>query len=58
MSVQCKENNIPFINITEISRDLGDANGSLTSDDLHPSGRQYTEWTNEILPVVIELLEK
>ena len=58
MSTRCTEKNIPFINITEISRELGDSEGSLASDNLHPSGSQYTEWVNEILPTIVELLEK
>ena len=58
ISVQCEEKGIPFINITEISRELGDSDGALASDNLHPSGSQYTEWMDVILPTVIELLEK
>jgi lysophospholipase L1-like esterase len=56
MMQRCAELNIPFINITEISRDLGDSEGALASDNLHPSGAQYTLWVEEILPVVLELI--
>ena len=55
---QCESKNIPFINITEISRELGDSEGALAPDNLHPSGDQYKKWVNEILPVVIELLNR
>lgn len=55
---KCEEKDIPFINITEISRALGDSPNALASDNLHPSGSQYSAWTNEIIPVVKELLEK
>jgi lysophospholipase L1-like esterase len=58
ISLQCEEKGIPFINITEISRELGDSDGALASDNLHPSASQYTEWADKILPIVIELLEE
>jgi len=58
MSDKCEALDIPFINITPISRMLGDTPGSLASDNLHPSGSQYTEWVKEILPVVIKILNK
>jgi acyl-CoA thioesterase-1 len=54
----CKKSNVRYINITEISRQLGANHDALASDDLHPSDSQYKEWTNKILPVVIELLTK
>ena len=57
MKEQCDEKNIPFINITEISRSLGDSDGALAPDNLHPSGSQYQAWVNKILPEVIKLLE-
>ncbi len=55
---KCETENIPFINITEISRTLGDSEGALSEDKLHPSGSQYGEWVNEILPVVTDMLLK
>lgn len=55
ISAKCLEKNIPFVDITEISRVLGNSNGALASDNLHPSGKQYGEWVKEILPVVLEL---
>lgn len=56
MATQCADKNIPFVNITEISRELGDSDGALASDNLHPSGSQYAAWVNEILPIVIDIL--
>lgn len=58
MKMQCSDKNIPFIDITEVSRELGDSDGALASDNLHPSGSQYAEWTEEILLEVIKILEK
>jgi lysophospholipase L1-like esterase len=58
ISDQCKSRNIPFINITDISRDLGDSEGALAPDNLHPSGSQYKKWVDKILPVVTGLLNK
>ena len=55
---RCSEKGIPFIDITGISRELGNSEGALASDRLHPSGLQYTRWTDAILPVVIEVLKK
>jgi len=56
ISEQCESRNVSFINITEISRELGNSEGALAPDNLHPSGEQYTEWVKEILPVVINIL--
>ena len=56
MSDQCSSRNIPFIDITEISRTLGDNEGALASDNLHPSGLQYSEWVEAVLPDVRILL--
>lgn len=56
MEQKCIAVDIPFINITNLSRQLGDSPGALAVDNLHPSGSQYTQWVNLILPVVIDLL--
>lgn len=56
MSQKCYAQNIPFINITDISRALGSSNGALAFDNLHPSGSQYGAWVEKILPVVIDLI--
>ena len=53
---RCQALNIPYINITEISRSLGASDGALASDNLHPSGIQYAEWVEEIGPAVIEII--
>ena len=52
----CVKQGIPFIDITGISRELGESPGALAPDNLHPSGSQYTRWTEAILPVALELV--
>ena len=56
ISERCAEKGFPFINVTEISRQLGDSDGALTTDNLHPSGYQYSLWVNEMLPHVLDLI--
>ncbi|UCE94119.1 MAG: SGNH/GDSL hydrolase family protein [Flavobacteriaceae bacterium] len=53
----CEEKNVPFVDVTEISRTLAASDGALASDALHPSGYQYSLWVEKIVPVVLELLE-
>ena len=50
--LKCDTLNIPYINITEISRILGASDGALASDNLHPSGTQYALWVDEMIPTV------
>jgi lysophospholipase L1-like esterase len=57
MKITCQDLGIPFVNITEISRELGDSSIALAPDKLHPSGYQYRLWVKEILPIVKKLLE-
>lgn len=58
IAYRCGSRDIPFINITEISRELGASEGALAFDNLHPSGFQYSLWVEEILPTVEELLKE
>lgn len=53
---RCSNEGLTYINITEISRQLGDSEGALASDNLHPSGSQYAQWVNQMLPVVLGLI--
>ncbi len=53
---QCALENIPFVDVTKISRQLGDSSGALCSDNLHPSATQYAEWVTEMLPTVLDML--
>jgi lysophospholipase L1-like esterase len=55
---RCNEAEITFIDVTSISRELGDSSGALVSDGLHPSGYQYSLWTDRILPKVMGLINE
>jgi len=57
MKGQCDAIGIPFIDITTISRELGDSDGALAPDDLHPSGFQYSLWVEAMLEVVVPIFE-
>lgn len=50
------EYNIPFINITPISENAKTDMSLIAEDRLHPSGKMYTLWVSEILPVVLSRL--
>jgi lysophospholipase L1-like esterase len=54
----CEAKEIPLVDITGISREMGNVKDALAEDKLHPSAAQYTRWTESILPVVAELLQK
>lgn len=52
------EYNIPFVNISPISEWAKDDPSLIAEDALHPSGKMYTLWVEEMLPTVRELLSK
>lgn len=53
----CHNNNISFINITDITRE-GLVNPDLVaSDNLHPSELAYTKFVERILPVALEKMQ-
>lgn len=54
---QCEDEEIPFIDVTTISRNLGASEGALATDNLHPSANQYRLWVEEMFPVVRGILE-
>ncbi len=54
LKTKCSELEISYIDITEISRMVG--NDGLTFDDLHPNGYQYSLWVEEILPIAQKIL--
>ena len=49
---------IAYVNITPISRRGLDEPDLVASDNLHPSGKQYAEWVELILPEAVEVLNK
>lgn len=55
---RCIQQDIPFVDVTPISRLLGDSPGVLASDNLHPSGFQYKKWMEAVFPKVLEILAK
>lgn len=52
----CAARQIPFVDITTISRDGGDADAMLTGDGLHPSAAMYARWVDAVLPTAHRLL--
>ncbi len=55
---QCTAEDIPYLDVTTISRDLGDGENALAPDNLHPSAEQYRQWVAQILPVAKVILEE
>lgn len=54
----CETLNIPFVDITTVSK-LAKSNVKMTaSDGLHPTGEMYKLWTEEIYPVVLRMIKK
>ncbi len=42
----CEKKNIPFFNITSISKNAKDDLELVASDNLHPSGKMYAQWVD------------
>lgn len=53
----CATRNIRFVDVTKISRELGDSPGALAPDRLHPSTSQYALWVERMLPLVIAIIK-
>ncbi len=52
----CEAHGVAFVDITEVSRELGEQPDMLAEDGLHPSAEMYAQWTRLALPVVRGLL--
>ncbi len=52
------EYGIPFVNISPISEWAKDDPTLIAEDQLHPSGKMYTLWVEEMLPTVREILSE
>jgi len=55
---RCIEQEIIYVDVTGISRQLGSSTGALAEDNLHPSGLQYSKWVEAALPSVLDILDK
>lgn len=52
----CRENDVIFIDITDISRRAENEPILIATDSLHPSAKMYSEWVDRALPVVKEMI--
>ena len=52
----CEARGIAFVDITQVSRQLGAEPTMLAADGLHPSAAMYAQWTRLALPVARRLL--
>ncbi|MDT0676763.1 SGNH/GDSL hydrolase family protein [Autumnicola musiva] len=50
--------NVPFFNITPISRRAEDNPGLVAQDGLHPSALMYQYWVDEVLEEVTQILQE
>lgn len=53
-----QKRNLPVVDIYPISQQTTNDPTLIASDGLHPSGKQYKLWTNEIYPVALKMLKK
>lgn len=57
----CERHDVRYYNITDISKKAATDLSLLAEDELHPSGKMYTEWVEQIFPHVVKqirLLQK
>ncbi len=55
---ECAKRNIPFIDITPLSRKAATDIRLLANDNLHFSGTMHRQWATLALPTVVKLLKK
>lgn len=53
-----KERNLPVVDIFLLSQRMGVDPTLVSSDNLHPSGKEYTRWVAELFPVTLNLLKR
>jgi len=46
-----------YVDITPGSREAANDPSLVASDGLHPSGRMYTMWAEQVLPIMLEILQ-
>lgn len=49
---------IPFVNITPISEEAKTDMSLIAEDELHPSGKMYSLWVQEMMPTVLSILKQ
>jgi lysophospholipase L1-like esterase len=49
---------VGYVDVTAISRRASNQTDLIAADGLHPSARMYTLWVEELLPVVLQILNK
>jgi lysophospholipase L1-like esterase len=54
----CIAHAVSFVDITEVSRELGAQPAMLVDDGLHPSAAMYARWTRLVLPAVRGMLQR
>lgn len=55
---ECKKAGVQYINVTDISRKAKTDTTLLAEDGLHPSGKMYDLWVQEIFPKALSILTK
>ena len=53
----CKVNGVAFYDITEVSRKYGEFPEYVANDNLHPSGKMYKLWVDEVYEAVKNLVK-
>ncbi len=54
---ESKKAGVHYVDITSISREAVSDPALIASDGLHPSGKMYALWAQEVLPVASEILK-
>jgi len=54
---ESKKAGVHYVDVTPVSREAVSATALVASDGLHPSGKMYAMWAEEVLPVVKNILK-
>lgn len=54
---EAKKAGVHYVDVTPVSREALNDPTLIAGDDLHPSGKMYTEWAKLALPIAIRILE-
>ncbi len=58
LEAEASKRNLPFVDLFPLSSGLNKTGEMVSEDGIHPSGKQYTEWTKLIVPRVNEALQR